>query len=464
MSFTVSCPACRSRFSLGSDLFRRRVAGNRVKVLCRNCSAEITVDATEPATLPSNEVPTRGLVSPRPITMVTQLGLGGPAPPAPSPTATPLAGSTATPLAGSTATPLASPTATPLASPTATPLASPTATPLASPTATPLAPAASVTPLPVNQAFSTWDSSDSDPTIAIRAPKLPPRRPVATKAARATAPSEPELELIEAEEIPESSSDAPTLEELKVEAAPPKPARRTRRTDDFLLSLSAGTPNLLGAPTIDVSGLGTPNPATVGAAPPIAGAAPPIADPVLPDIVKEEELEYLLNVRTARSGTVPLFDMTAVLPAASSSLKSASPSSAATREVDKPRAIAPTSSGRVRERKFVIAPETSTAPRARRSSAALWFGLFAVAASIAVAGGLRARRPTLASVEPRAMLSAAPVVSSPIATVAAALPAPEDSAGNAALPAPEASVANAAPSAAFPNHPTPGCCSTPPPI
>src|ERR1700710_2582295 len=59
MPFTVSCPACDSRFLLGDDLFRRKVSGKVVTVKCRNCNAEISVDATEPATLPSHEPPAR---------------------------------------------------------------------------------------------------------------------------------------------------------------------------------------------------------------------------------------------------------------------------------------------------------------------------------------------------------------------------------------------------------------------
>src|SRR5205807_483771 len=43
----------------GDDLFRRKVSGKVVTVRCRSCNAEISVDATEPPTLPSQESPAR---------------------------------------------------------------------------------------------------------------------------------------------------------------------------------------------------------------------------------------------------------------------------------------------------------------------------------------------------------------------------------------------------------------------
>jgi hypothetical protein len=407
MAFTVSCPACNSRFSLANDLFRRRVAGNRVKVLCRNCSAEITVDATESATMPSNEVPQRGPAPPRPRTVVTQLGLGEPAARSPSASATPVLN------AG----------------------------------AMPLAPAASVTPLSAQAALATWDSSDSDPTIAFRAPKVLPRPPATTKGVHGSAPSEPEPELIEAEEIPTSSSGAPTLAALMREGAPPKPARRKRATDDFLVNSRSSASNLLGAPTIDVSGLGTPTAPSAAATAPSAAATAPSAAATAPsaaatapsaDIIQEEELEFLLEVRTGRSRTVPLFDMSAVLPAASSALKLDGSGQAGAHEINQPVASVPASEGSSRKRKFVIAPEPLSAPPAQRSAAALGFGLLLVAAGVAAVVGLRARRSTpQASFEAAATRSAAPVVSAPIATVAAALPAPEEStaAASATVPA-----------------------------
>src|SRR5450631_1541980 len=59
MPFTVSCTACGTRFLLGDDLFRRKVSGNVVAVKCRNCNAEISVDARDADTLPSQEPPRR---------------------------------------------------------------------------------------------------------------------------------------------------------------------------------------------------------------------------------------------------------------------------------------------------------------------------------------------------------------------------------------------------------------------
>ncbi|HEY1534333.1 MAG TPA: hypothetical protein VGF76_09950, partial [Polyangiaceae bacterium] len=66
MPFTVSCTACSTRFLLGDDLFRRKVSGNVVTVKCRNCNAEISVDAREVDTMPSHEPPRRAPMPPRP--------------------------------------------------------------------------------------------------------------------------------------------------------------------------------------------------------------------------------------------------------------------------------------------------------------------------------------------------------------------------------------------------------------
>jgi hypothetical protein len=320
----------------------------------------------------------------------------------------------------------------------------------------PLAPAASITPLSAQAALASWDSSDSDPTIAFRAPKVPPRPPLAPKGVPGSALSEPEPELIEAEEIPVSSSGAPTLAELMREVAPPKPARRKRATDDFLVNSSSHASNLLGAPTIDVSGLGTPTAPIASATAPIASATAPSAGATAPtasataptasataptasatapsdDIVQEEELEFLLEVRTARSRTVPLFDMSAVLPAGSGALKLDGSGKTAARDINQPVASVPASEGSSRKRKFVIAPEPLSAPPTQRSTAALGFGLLLVAAGVAAVVGLRARRSTpQSSFEAAATRSAAPVVSAPIATVAAALPAPEESTASVA--------------------------------
>ncbi len=66
MPFTVSCTACATRFLLGDDLFRRKVSGNVVTVKCRNCNAEISVDAREVDTMPNHEPPRRVPPPPRP--------------------------------------------------------------------------------------------------------------------------------------------------------------------------------------------------------------------------------------------------------------------------------------------------------------------------------------------------------------------------------------------------------------
>jgi hypothetical protein len=138
-------------------------------------------------------------------------------------------------------------------------------------------------------------------------------------------------------------------------------------------------------------------------------------------------------VRTARSRTVPLFDMSAVLPAASSALKPDGSGKSSAHEINQPVASVPASEGSSRKRKFVIAPEPLHAPPAQRSTAALGFGLLLVAAGVAAVVGLRARRSTpQAGYGAAATRSAAPVVSAPIATVAAALPAPEESTASVA--------------------------------
>ncbi|HEY5372953.1 MAG TPA: hypothetical protein VIK01_04670, partial [Polyangiaceae bacterium] len=69
MPFTVSCTACGTRFLLGDDLFRRKVSGNVVAVKCRNCNAEISVDARDADTLPSQEPPRRVPAPPRPTAL-----------------------------------------------------------------------------------------------------------------------------------------------------------------------------------------------------------------------------------------------------------------------------------------------------------------------------------------------------------------------------------------------------------
>jgi hypothetical protein len=342
MPFTVSCPACSARFSLGDDLYRRKVAGNLVTVKCRHCSAEIAVDATEPATMPSQEAPRRAPSPPRPKgSSVTRMGLGMPAPPAGlSATATPLGlSATATPRGLGSA------------------------------------------PKPASIEVSIWDT---DQTVQINAPKPPPPRlhtaPHPPHAPHPPRKKEEEPELIDAEEIPPSSSDAPTLDALTLDTGRPKPPPGKRAPDDFLVNLSAGTQGILGAPTIDVSNLDSPPPPSVESI----------------DVDVEEELEFHQADR-ARGGTVPLFDMSAVLPAASGTAKSGANAAAArTQASDSPASVSvvPGPESKARERKYVVAPQTpATAPKSKRAGGAVWFVLVAAAAGIVAVVGLRGHQP-----------------------------------------------------------------------
>jgi hypothetical protein len=318
MPFTLTCPACTSRFTLSDELYRRKVVGNLVTVTCRHCSAEIAVDATEPATLPSHDVPRRAPSPPRPkLASVTTMGLG----PAPAPAGLVNEGSHAAPPA----------------------------------------PSATATP--------HWP----------RAPH-PPRKPK----------KDDELELIEAEEIPASSPGAPTLDELKLEASHADPAPVNRAPDDFLVDLSAGTQGILSAPTIDLSSLS------------VAASASTQRNDLGLDIVGEEEVEPYEPPRVGRGGTVPLFDMSAVLPAATSNSglnPSRSSGSAAAHASDAPASLSlPAPESKPRERKRVVAPQTPTAPAAappktKRAGAGLWFGMVAVAAGVLAVVGLRGHRP-----------------------------------------------------------------------
>ncbi|MES1177799.1 MAG: hypothetical protein ABUL62_25970 [Myxococcales bacterium] len=424
MPFTVTCPACSSRFTLGDDLYKRKVVGNLVTVKCRHCSAEIAVDATVPPTLPSQDAPRRAPSPPRPkLASVTRMGLG------PAPASAALVGQSAT------ATPLGQ-------NLTGTPLPfNATATPFPQgATATPRARAGApkpATPEPV----SIWD--DSDETVQINAPKLPPapgpKPTAALHLPRVPHPPrkvrEEEPELIEAEEIPASSSDAPTLDTLKLEGVHAnQPGKRA--PDDFLVSLSAGTQGILGAPTIDVSNLGAPD-----------AEPPPSIDRIDLDldIVEAEEIEFHQPNRGPRSGTMPLFDMSAVLPAASDGLKSAaSPAvSAKVQASDAPASVSvPAPESKARERKFVVAPQSeaavapnATGPKAKRAGAAVWFGLVAVAAGVVAIVGLRGHGPAAhVATEPTAEPSAPPAPVEP-AKVAAAEPPAQDSTASAALSA-----------------------------
>jgi len=386
MPITVSCPACSSRFSLSDDLYRRRVAGSLVKVKCRNCNAEIAVDATEPATMSSHEAPRKQHIHPPRPKAVTQLGLGEPPPPA-----------------GLLAT------ASPLPSD-----ASRSPLPL-NPTVTPLPVNASqVTAISQADADSMWADEE---TIAINVGKTKalPKPPLAPAAAAAEA----EPELVDAEEIPPSSSGAPTLDALTLEAGGAHVPHGKPPPDEFLVSLTAGNDGALGAPTIDVTSF------AAEIDPPGGGAA------------HDRELEYH-PAPAARSGTIPLFDMNAVLPAAN---ENASRNAA-------PRAPAPSgtaephSEGRARERKFVVAPEapTTIAARAsRRRSPVLWVGLIAAAGVVGAGFGFREHRAKeLLAIQAKEQAAPAP----PVVNTEASLPAPE-------APTTETTeAANAAPTAA----------------
>jgi len=402
MPITVSCPACGSRFSLSDDLYRRRVAGSVVKVKCRNCHAEIAVDATQPGSTSSRESRKR---QPRPPRRrgSTQIGLGTPPPPPAE-----LATSSPLPLNLSRSRPFANTTTTPLPTETAT--------------ATPL------TPLSASDAESMWADEE---TIAIntKTAKAPPRPPART-ASTSTVEDPPEL--IEAEEVPVSSSGAPTLDALTLEAGGAHVPHGKPPPDEFLVSLSAsndgplGAANdgLLGAPTIDVTSFA-------------AQIDPPSVD------VEVENEAATLQYRPARNATLPLFDMSAVLPAAD---RDATTGSAANRPAEPSSAAAndPHSEGRARDRKFVIAPQDAETaleiPKTRRSSALLWVSLLA-AAGVAVVGVRELRRAKPVSSEQLVFVAPA---STPVVNTQSALPAEE----SAAEPSEPASAVPALPAVA----------------
>ena len=394
MPITVSCTACGSRFSLSDDLYRRRVAGSLVKVKCRNCNAEIAVDATEVVTMPSHDVPRKHPLPPRPRTE-TQLGLGTPPAPAQLATASPL--------------------------------------PLNLPR--PRLPLnAVVTPLPTNAAISK-PLAAADPesiwadeeTVVLHTPKTKPLARTAVALAPPMAAVE-EPELIEAEEIPPSSSDAPTLAALTLEAGGAHVPHGKPAPDEFLVSLSAGSDGMLGAgndgmlgaPTIDVTSF---------------------ASEIDPPHVTVEDPE--LAHRPARTDTVPLFDMSAVLPVASQGTSISSAASAAI----KPGQAAgpPVSEGRSRERKFVIAPQAAAsateAPKPHRSNALVWVGLLAAAAAVVAVVGSRGLRWTQPVATEQPLVGVALPASTPVVNTQAALPteAPAADTSESANVAPTAS-------------------------
>jgi len=410
MPFTVSCSACNSRFLLGDDLFRRKVSGKVVTVKCRACNAEISVDATELPTLPSHEAPKRAHPAPP-----RKHKAGDPATGTPLPLDTVPA--TGTPLPLGTATATGTPLPLRTASATGTPLPRPkhlaTGTPLPRPKNN-----ATKAPLPAGALLSIWDAAERATDVPRNLP--PPR------GAKPAAKIESDGEYIdEIEDAPRSSSDAPSLSTLKQEAAPPKGALRTKKPpDDFLVNLSAGTGGILGAPTIDVTGLGSPPP------------------PAVEELREVETIE-----KTPPAGTVPLFDMSAVLPVANKPEKttasSLSPSNVDL-SVDVEMPEAPTPSARLRERRHVVPPkpeQDAPAPKTRRAGAAIWFVLVAAAAGVLLVVGLRSHGAThAAQAEPQATVEHAlprpenptPVSDAPTA-VAATVPAvPSPSANDAA--------------------------------
>ena len=420
MPITVSCPACGSRFSLSDDLYRRRVAGSLVKVKCRTCSAEIAVDATEPSSAPSNEAPRKYPGPPRPKA-ITQMGLGTPPPPAGLQPTAPL------PDDDFAQAPL--------------PLNA-TITPL------PIGALATAAPVSVDP-DSMWGDEE---TIAIN---LKTKAPIAY-AALESAQTE-EMEQIDAEEIPVSSSGAPTLDALTLEAGGAHVPHGRPPADEFLVSFHASDDNT-SAPTIDVTGIGddaeTPlNASTLD----VTSFASEINPRSVDVALEKQELEY----RPAR-GTVPQFDMNMVA-AAASSVSATQTGSVAASAIETPLpprksalADSSVSEGHARERKFVIPPQDAaiarTAPRKarRRSRAPLWIGLMAVAGAVGAGFGYveRVRSASIAEL-PRP-------VPSPVVNTQAALPAEaiaEKEPAASAATATSAVVPDAAPAASAPIAP-----------
>jgi hypothetical protein len=428
MPLTVTCPACASPFTLSEDLLQRKVAGNLVTVKCRHCSAEIALDVNETsALLPSHEAPRR---APSPPRRKTQLGLG------PAPAAARLIGQSAadTPLGvAATRTPLPSAVA---------------ATPLPR-DAIALPRGLGTVPKTVKiEALPIWD--DSEETVQINAPKLPPEPPpkpaIARHLPRVPHPPrkvrEEEPELIEAEEIPASSSDAVTLDAPLVEPAQSDLQSGKRAADESWLDSNFELHDTRGAPTIDVSHLDEP---------------PPSIDriDVDVDIIEEAEIEALQAARAKRSRTMPLYDLSDLLPPASDSIRRSESVGAVakTQASDSPASVSlPAPESKARGRKFVVAPHSppaeantatapASAPKAKPAGAALWFGLVAVAAGVVAVVGLRGHQPEVhVANEPTAV----PTRESPasgattVATIAPVTPEVATVAASAALVEPSA--------------------------
>ena len=314
--------------------------------------------------------------------------------------------------------------------------------------ATPRLPSATATPLGFKPAAlppddeSLWDTDDETRVMvrpeAAREPAaaVAPRAhtlPLPPKAPHQQPAKEAELELIEADEIPVSSSDAPTLDALMLEAGRPKPPPKPA-PEAFLVNLSTGTA-ILGAPSIDVSQR---------------------SGPALSADASLAEDEPIALVRPAagakRSSTVPLFDMSAVLPAANQAATQSRASAAGVHlDLAPPAAKAPVSQGRARERKFVVAPTepTPVASKARRGGAALWVALAAAAAGVAAVVGLRGHpAPQPANAEPPATVEAVIAAAAPSEALApSAVAAPSEAAAPSAVEASNDAPSHAPPTA-----------------
>lgn len=269
-------------------------------------------------------------------------------------------------------------------------------------------------PVSEEEALETWDS---DQTVSIAG----------------KAPSQ-EAEFVDFEEIPASSSDAPPLDVLTHPARAVPPPKPNKRPDDFLVNLSAGTGGILSAPSLD---------------------AVSWTEPGLPSF-EEVRLEPEPELDTQRAGsaplakaTVPLFDMSAVLPAGNETENPGNSRAAPIPlEIDfgPARNSAPVPASKPRTRKFVVAPQPRAETQQKRGGVWLWLALGAGAAAALAFVGLHGQRAT------EHTTSEAAPDPTPVAATASAAVAVEP-----AMPAPEApSVADVASAAASPSSaPTP---------
>jgi len=330
-------------------------------------------------------------------------------------------------------------------------------------TRTPLPLNPTVTPLPItlrktlagSEADLNWGDADADAdedTIAINVgkAKAPPKPAARTLA---IVPEADEPELVEAEEIPASSSDAPTLEALTVKTAAEQLGYEGPRSDDFLVDSPTSTDDALGAPTIDVTSF----------------AVETTEAPLSVDVDEAPRELESRPARAAHTGTVPLFDMSAVLPPGRAQVVTQVVTQSATpvrTEVAKAPVEPPVSEGRSRERRFVVAPQAAEpaldAPKSRRSGLVLWVGLLAAAAAVVGVVGARAGRWTqpLSAEPPQAAApTPTPVVNTRAAVPAEQAPEAENKAAPQTNVAPDTDVApdtNVAPVAPETTTPAPG--------